>query len=74
MSYATYRDMPGLISRREPFTGNSARARWTDSGVYEVISYDTTIATYTPGTGWNIPDKHYSRTTSRLQNIVRSVA
>lgn len=74
MAYAAYRDMPGLISRRREFTGNSARARWTDSGAYEVISYATTIATYTPGTGWNIPDEYHSRTTSRLQNLVRQVA
>lgn len=74
MNYATYRDMPGLLSRREPFNGNSARARWTDSGVYEVYSYRTTIATYTPGTGWNIPEEYYSRTTSRLQNLVRRIA
>lgn len=72
--YATYREIPRLISCHEPFTGNSASARWTDSGVYEVISYSTVIATYTPGTGWNIPDEYHSRTTSRLQNIVRSVA
>lgn len=74
MSYATYRDIPYLISYREPFTGNSASARWTSSGVYEVLSYSTTIATYTPGTGWNVPDKHYSRTTSRIQNLVRRIA
>lgn len=74
MSYAAYRDIPGLLSLRREFTGNSARARWTDSGVYEVRSYSTVIATYSPEDGWTIPDKHYSRTTSRLQNIVRSVA
>ena len=72
--YAAYRDMPGLISRRKEFTGNSARARWTDSGVYEVRSYQTVIATYTPGTGWDIPEEYYSRTTSRLQNLVRRIA
>lgn len=74
MNYAAYRDMPHLISRREPFTGNSASAQWNSNGVYEVRSYSTVIATYTPEDGWNVPDKHYSRTTSRLQNIVRKVA
>lgn len=72
--YTTYQDMPGLISRRKEFTGNSASAQWNSSGVYEVRSYRTVIATYTPGTGWNIPEEYYSRTTSRLQNIVRSAA
>lgn len=74
MKRATYREIPHLISRRREFNGNSARARWTSDGVYEVRSYSTTIATYTPGTGWNIPEEYYSRTTSRLQNIVRKVA
>ena len=74
MKRATYREIPRLISRREPFTGNSASAQWNSSGVYEVRSYRTVIATYTPGTGWNVPEEYYSRTTSRLQNLVRSVA
>lgn len=74
MKRATYREIPGLISHQQEFTGNSASARWTDSGTYEVLSYRTTIATYTPKDGWNVPDKHYSRTTSRLQNLVRKVA
>lgn len=74
MSYTPYHAIPYKLICREPFTGNSASARWTDSGTYEVISYRTVIATYTPGTGWNVPEEYYSRTTSRLQNIVRSVA
>ena len=74
MSYASYKDMPGLISRQMEFIGNSARARWTSDGVYEVLSYATVIATYTPGEGWNIPEEYHSRTTSRLQNIVRKIA
>lgn len=74
MSYASYQDMPGLLSRQKPFTGNSARARWTNSGVYEVRSYSTVIATYRTGEGWTIPEEYYSRTTSRLQNLVRRIA
>ena len=74
MSYTPYHDMPGLLSRREPFTGNSASAGWNSAGVYEVLSYATVIATYTPGEGWNIPEEYHSRTTSRLQNIVRKIA
>lgn len=74
MSYTPCHAIPCKLNCREPFTGNSASARWTDSGVYEVLSYATVIATYSPGDGWNVPDKHYSRTTSRLQNIVRKIA
>lgn len=74
MNYATYSDMPGLLSRRKPFTGNSASARWNSQGCYEVRSYSTVIATYRTGEGWNIPEEYYSRTTSRLQNLVRRIA
>lgn len=74
MSYTSYQDMPGLLSRRREFTGNSASARWNSQGCYEVRSYSTVIATYRTGTGWNIPEEYYSRTTSRLQNIVRRIA
>ena len=74
MSYTSYQDMPGLLSRRKPFTGNSASARWTDSETYAVYSYSTVIATWTPETGWRVPEEYYSRTTTRLQNIVRRIA
>lgn len=74
MSYTSYADMPGLLSRRREFTGNSASARWTDSETYAVYSYSTVIATYSPTAGWNIPEEHYSRTTSRLQNLIRRIA
>ena len=74
MSYTSYQDMPRLLSRREPFTGNSASARWNSQGCYEVRSYATVIATYRTGEGWTIPDNYYSRTTSRLQNLVRRIA
>ena len=74
MTYTPYHDMPRLLTRREPFKGNSASASWNSQGCYEVRSYSTVIATYTPGTGWNIPEEYYSRTTSRLQNLVRRIA
>lgn len=74
MSYTPYHEMPYHLSRREPFTGNSASARWNSQGCYEVRSYDTIIATYRTGEGWTIPEEYYSRTTSRLQNLVRRIA
>ena len=73
MSYTSYQDMPGLLSRRREFRGNSASASWTGE-TYQVRSYRTVIATWTPGTGWNVPEEYHSRTTSRLQNIVRRIA
>lgn len=74
MSYTPYHAMPYKLTRREPFTGNSASARWNSRGVYEVYSYSTVIATYVIGEGWTIPEEYYSRTTSRLQNLVRRIA
>lgn len=73
MSYTSYQDMPGLLSRRREFTGNSASARWTGE-TYQVRSYSTVIATYSTATGWTVPEDYYSRTTTRLQNIVRRIA
>ena len=37
-------------------------------------AFDAAIATYRTGEGGTIPEEYYSRTTSRLQNLVRRIA
>lgn len=41
---------------------------------YVVISYETPIAWHRRERGWYVVNEYFSTTTSRLQNIVRSVA
>ena len=80
---ATYKEIPELLSNREPFRGNSVSAHY-DGTEYQVMSYGTKIAsiksnvinTYyyglTPERWWISPET-YSKTTSRIQNIVREI-
>jgi len=66
----TYADMLDKIRGREPFTGNSAKGIRYDDGDYVVVSYDTVIARFEGGVVW-VSGEFYSKTTSRLQNLVR---
>lgn len=76
MKKATYREIPALLEQRKAFTGNSVEAVKLP-GEYIVYSYGTVI--YREHYGANIQQpvyfnsKYYSRTTSRLQNILRQV-
>lgn len=72
LTYTPYRDIPGCIEGREAFRGHSASAYWAD-GTYYIYSYETVIASWRDGR-WEIDGTYYSRTTSRLQNIVLRVA
>ena len=79
----TYDEMTVLLSNREPFRGNSVSAYY-DGTEYQVWSYNTKIASieldvmntryygFTPHTWW-IDTRVYSKTTSRIQNIVREI-
>jgi len=70
---ATYQEIPGLLATRVPFTGNSAQGFWDFTNVYRVRSYGTLIAWSLVGQdGFTVPDRRYSRTTSRIQNLCRA--
>jgi hypothetical protein len=67
-----YRSIPAALRNREPFNGNSMSATLSPSGLYEVWSYATVIATLDTTTGEKvINDRKYSHTTARHQNLVR---
>lgn len=69
---SNYREIPGLLRARAPFEGNSMSATVSPSGLYEVWSYATVIATLDTRSGQKaFNDQKYSRTTSRHQNLVR---
>ena len=69
----TYEEIPALISNRKPFRGHSASAQY-DGTEYQVISYGIRIAQITIGRNdWWISPNTYSKTTSRIQNIVREI-
>lgn len=67
--YATYREMPDLLERREEFRGNSVRAFKDGEDNYIVMSYDTIIYAQCVN-GWYFDNTFYSPTTSRLQNML----
>ena len=72
---ANYKEIPRLISKRVPFKGSSVSARF-DGSEYQIISYSTKIAStndFLYGQWWISPET-YSKTTSRIQNIVREIA
>lgn len=70
MSYSNYRQIENALIARDNFDGNSASAKWVGSE-YRVISYSTLIARIGSGGEVWISPVRYSRTTSRLQNIVK---
>ena len=67
-----YKDIPELISNREPFRGNSVSAHY-DGTEYQVMSYNTKIASINWPERWWINPETYFKTTSRIQNIVREI-
>ena len=72
--YANYSDIPRLIENKEEFIGNSVRAVWDTDGNYRVYSYNTIMLIV--GVDDNVlvwDGTYYSRTTSRLQNIIRGI-
>ena len=68
----TYEEMTDLISNRKPVRGNSVSAHY-DGTEYQVISYSTKVASINWPERWWINPETYSKTTSRIQNIVREI-
>lgn len=77
MKKATYREIPALLEQRKAFTGNSVAASSITlsdgSKSYTVWSYDTVIYKEVKGDCIYFNGDYYSRTTSKLQNILRQV-
>ena len=71
-SVPTYEELPDIISNRVPFRGNSVSARYNGTE-YQVMSYNTIIASINWPERWWIDTRVYSKTTSRIQNIVREI-
>ena len=67
-----YNEMTELINNREPFRGNSVSAHY-DGTEYQVWSYGIKIASSNWPERWWIDTRVYSKTTSRIQNIVRDI-
>jgi hypothetical protein len=70
MGYANYRQIELAIIARDNFRGNSAWGMWV-GGEYKVVSYNTLIAKIGRDGELYYNDTKYSRTTSRLQSIIR---
>lgn len=67
MPYSNYKQIAIAIKNREVFKGNSA---WSyNSGVYGYTIYSYNTAIYSDKSGLN--STNYSRTTSKLQNLIR---
>lgn len=78
MSYASYRYIPIQIASNSEYTHGSSHAVnmfFTGPEVYkyQVYSYDTLIYQEYEGKCEVFDSDYYSRTTSRLQNIIRNV-
>lgn len=77
MKKATYREIPALLKSRQPFQGSSVTAlKGTmpdGSSRYIVYSYKTIMYEEEAGKCVYFNSDFYSRTTSKLQNILRSV-
>ena len=71
MRYANYNSIKELIRDRVSFRGNSVVAI-KYSHKYEVYSYDTLILSISKDSTY-FNTKYYSRTTSRLQNIIKEI-
>ena len=77
MKKATYREIPALLEQRKPFKGSSVTAlagKMPNNGSrYIVYSYGTILYEEENGRCVYFNSEYYSRTTSRLQNILRQV-
>lgn len=72
-NYATYREMEKLLRAEESFKGNSVQAVKMCNGYYKVYSYNTIVAFVAPCGKAVINVTKYSRTTSRIQQLLRLV-
>jgi IS30 family transposase len=76
MAKLNYAQVEVAIRNLENFEGNSCFGQWLGD-VYLITSYQTTIARverFTNGVVVSrLDSKYYSKTTSRLQNIIKKV-
>lgn len=70
--YASYNVIPELIRGEVPFKGNSVSAHKVGTE-YVVKSYYTTILRTRNGQVVEFNNEYYSRTTSRLQRIIKYI-
>lgn len=71
-----YATIERKLRNRETFRGNSMWARYSgpfNTGVYEVFSYNTLIATTHANGTFEVATRKYSTTTSRHQNLIKRV-
>jgi len=74
MSYSTYNDIKNDISNKIEFQGSSSRGVILESGNYAVYSYSTLMLEVNENDEVvYFNDSYYSSTTSRLQNIIKSI-
>lgn len=69
-----YKTIATKLGNLETFRGNTLWARYSgpfNTGVYEVFSYSTLIATANGLDAINLDSRKYSVTTSKHQNIIR---
>lgn len=69
-----YKVIEQKLRNLETFEGNSMTARYSgpfNTGVYEVFSYRTLIATANGLGAINLDSRKYSVTTSKHQNLIR---
>lgn len=75
MAYANYKQIEEAIQWAKDYTHGSSHAfaKYNKDDVleYNVWSYNTLILTLKGGVVTYFDPKHYSSTTSRLQNIIR---
>lgn len=76
MAKLNYTQVERAIANLENFEGNSCFGQWIGD-VYLITSYRTTIARVerfpNGGTMARLDSGYYSKTTSRLQNIIKRV-
>jgi hypothetical protein len=73
-NYEDYDAIADAIASGSSFSGNTAKGIIDEQGNYLVSSYDTLILRVSPtGKVLYFNDKYYSRTTSKLQNIIRRI-
>ena len=73
MAQANYVQVEQAIRNLENFEGNSCFGQWVGD-VYLITSYRTTIAKverFPEGNMARLDSGYYSKTTSRLQNIIK---
>lgn len=70
--YATYKQMQALLQVKEAFKGNSVTAVYQGSDYY-IYSYSTVMAIVTAGGYKVINVTKYSRTTSKIQQMLKQV-